>query len=234
MNPRLQAVLAPAGLVAVSCLVVFGLRAFIGDPSWFAGLINHPDVGQFISVTSPGFPEWLAALGEGGDGLAWVAAAPQFALSPAGEVFRNLDYWISTPKFFYLIPSLCIGVLLVYYVWRIKAGDEMYIRRPHAPAHGHRHKHHDTSGTKVTLQFDTDLGVYVVLGHRDHYWSGDRYFRWSGEHWEVSTALAGGWTVVVRGSLPHRLAAKHADHKARHKSKAHHKKRKQIPAKHRH
>ncbi len=105
---------------------------------------------------------------------------------------------------------------------------------PHAPAHGHRHKHHDTSGTKVTLQFDTDLGVYVVLGHRDHYWSGDRYFRWSGEHWEVSTALAGGWTVVVRGSLPHRLAAKHADHKARHKSKAHHKKRKQIPAKHRH
>jgi len=111
-----------------------------------------------------------------------------------------------------------------------RAAEPAVVKRggppPHAPAHGHRHKHHDTSGTQVTLQFDTDLGVYVVLGHRDHYWSGNRYFRWSGEHWEVSTALAGGWTVVVRGNVPPSLAAKHAHHKA------HHKRRKHAPAKH--
>ncbi len=99
---------------------------------------------------------------------------------------------------------------------------------PHAPAHGYRHKRHDTSGTQVTLQFDTDLGVYVVLGHRDHYWSSDRYFRWSGEHWEVSTELEGGWTVVVSGDVPPRLVAKHAHHKA------HHKRWKHAPAKHGH
>ena len=98
---------------------------------------------------------------------------------------------------------------------------------PHAPAHGHRHKRHDTSGMQVSLQFDSGLGVYVVLGHRDHYWSGDRYFRWSGEHWEVSTALAGGWSVVVRGDVPHSLAAKHTHH-----NKVHHKRRKHGPAKH--
>ncbi len=96
---------------------------------------------------------------------------------------------------------------------------------PHAPAHGYRHKRHDTSGTQVTLQFDTDLGVYVVLGHRDHYWSSDRYFRWNGERWEVSMELEGGWTIVVSGDVPSRLAAKH---------KTHHKKRKRAPAKHGH
>ena len=110
-----------------------------------------------------------------------------------------------------------------------RAAEPAVVKRggppPHAPAHGHRHKHHDTSSTQVTLQFDTDLGVYIVLGHRDHYWSGNRYFRWSGEHWEVSTALAGGWTVVVRGNVPPSLAAKHVHHRT------HHKRRKHPPAK---
>ena len=96
---------------------------------------------------------------------------------------------------------------------------------PHAPAHGYRHKHHDRSGSQVSLRFDTDLGVYVVLGQPDHYWSNDRYFRWSGAHWEVSTGLAHGWSIVVNGAVPPRLAAKHTHHKP------HHKKRKHVPAK---
>lgn len=100
---------------------------------------------------------------------------------------------------------------------------------PHAPAHGYRHKHRDASGTRVTLQFDTGLGVYVVLGQPGHYWSGSRYFRWSGVQWEVSTKLAGGWTVVVSGDVPPHLVAKYA-----HQKKAHHKKRKHVPAKHGH
>ena len=57
---------------------------------------------------------------------------------------------------------------------------------------------------------------------------------WSGERWEVSTELDGGWTVVVSRNVPPRLAAKHAHHKAHHKRKAHHKKRKHAPAKHGH
>lgn len=70
MNPRLQAVLAPAGLVALSCLIAFGLRGLVSDVDWLAG-----------------------------------------------------------KRLFYLIPSLSMGLLLVYYVWRIRVGDEMYIRR---------------------------------------------------------------------------------------------------------
>jgi len=99
---------------------------------------------------------------------------------------------------------------------------------PHAPAHGYRHKHRDASGTQVTLRFDTDLGVYVVLGQRDHYWSHSRYFRWSGVHWEVSTQLARGWSVVVNEGVPPHLAAKYTHHKP------HHKKWKRAPAKHGH
>jgi len=96
---------------------------------------------------------------------------------------------------------------------------------PHAPAHGYRHKQHDRSGSQLSLRFDTDLGVYVVLGQPDHYWSNDRYFRWSGAHWEVSTELGHGWSIVVNGAVPPRLAAKHAHHKP------HHKKWKHVPAK---
>jgi hypothetical protein len=71
------------------------------------------------------------------------------------------------------------------------------------------------------LRFDTDLGVYVVLGQPDHYWSSSRYFRWSGAHWEVSTELAGGWTVVVSGDIPHHLAAKYAHHRPKPKKWKH-------------
>ena len=85
---------------------------------------------------------------------------------------------------------------------------------PHAPAHGYRHKQHDRSGAQVTLRFDTDLGVYVVLGQPDHYWSNDRFFRWSGVHWEVSTELAHGWSIVVNSAVPPRLTAKHAHRKS--------------------
>lgn len=99
---------------------------------------------------------------------------------------------------------------------------------PHAPAHGYRHKQHDRSGTQVSLRFDTALGVYVVLGQPDHYWSNDRYFRWSGVHWEVSTELAHGWSIVVNSAVPPRLTAKHGHRKS------HHKRWKHVPAKHGH
>ena len=44
---------------------------------------------------------------------------------------------------------------------------------PHAPAHGYRHKHEHG----VELVFDSQLGVYVVVGWKDHFFSAGRYYR---------------------------------------------------------
>ncbi|RMH44621.1 MAG: hypothetical protein D6689_01930 [Deltaproteobacteria bacterium] len=70
MSPRVRAVVEPTGIVVLSCVVAFGLRAAVADVSWLAA-----------------------------------------------------------DKFFYLVPSLSIGLLLAYYLRRARAGDDMYIRR---------------------------------------------------------------------------------------------------------
>ncbi len=98
---------------------------------------------------------------------------------------------------------------------------------PHAPAHGHRRKHGHNSGSEVAIEFDSGLGVYVVIGHRDHYWDGKHYLRWTDERWEASVEFESGWAVVASNSeLPPGLRKKHA--------RAHGKKPKQHPAKHGH
>ena len=71
---------------------------------------------------------------------------------------------------------------------------------PHAPAHGHRRKHGVHSGSELAIEFDSGLGVYVVLGHRDHYWDGEHYLRWTGESWEASVDFEGRWAVVASSS----------------------------------
>jgi hypothetical protein len=96
---------------------------------------------------------------------------------------------------------------------------------PHAPAHGHRRKHGHHAGSELVLEFDRDLGVHVVIGHRDHYWDGGRYLRWTGERWEASVAFEGGWVVIASGAdVPPALRNKHG--RARGKKHGHH------PAKH--
>ncbi len=89
---------------------------------------------------------------------------------------------------------------------------------PHAPAHGYRHKRR--SG--VELVFDSSVGVYVVVGHPNHYFHSGHYFRRVGGVWHISAALDRGWTTVATKKVPKRLLKKHAKERQG-----------RVPAKHR-
>jgi len=80
---------------------------------------------------------------------------------------------------------------------------------PHAPAHGYRRNHqgHD-------LVFDSDLGVYLVVGLSSVWFLDGSYFRISGDHWEVSAATRGPWRVAASSAVPARLYAKRHPHGA--------------------
>jgi len=78
---------------------------------------------------------------------------------------------------------------------------------PHAPAHGHRHKHHGHD-----LVFDQELGVYVVVGLHDVWFLDGSYFRISGESWEVSVGTPDHWRVASISVVPTRLYAKRHPH----------------------
>jgi len=85
---------------------------------------------------------------------------------------------------------------------------------PHAPAHGYRHKQ-DKQHDGVDLIFDSGLGVYVVVGWPDHYWYGDRYYRFSSGTWMASSHLDGGWAGCAPSGVPAGLREKHARGKNR-------------------
>ena len=74
----------------------------------------------------------------------------------------------------------------------------------HAPAHGYRRKH--VHGWE--LVFDSDLGVYVVVGLSDHYYHDGYFFRLSGGIWEKCPKPDGRWKIVSDNSLPIGLQAK--------------------------
>lgn len=76
---------------------------------------------------------------------------------------------------------------------------------PHAPAHGYRHKHKDGRD----LRYDKGLGVYVVVGSTEVYFSEGRYIRISGDSWEVSVGTTGPWEPVIVESIPPGLKKKH-------------------------
>jgi hypothetical protein len=99
---------------------------------------------------------------------------------------------------------------------------------PHAPAHGHRRKHQRDN---VELVFDTEIGVWLVVGHRHHYHDGQQYFRWADGRWMVSLQLDRGWAVIASRSVPPRLVAKHAGKQQKAKKKGH-KRQGHHPAKH--
>ena len=72
---------------------------------------------------------------------------------------------------------------------------------PHAPAHGYRHKRQH-QGRDLELVFDSDLGVYVVVGVPNHfYWKG-YYLRIDGDQWYASVNLDSGWEPRSEPSLP--------------------------------
>jgi hypothetical protein len=60
----------------------------------------------------------------------------------------------------------------------------------------------------VELVFDTGLGVYVVVGHPDHYYHEGYFYRLTGGVWEMSLKNDGGWAFASGKPLPPGLRAK--------------------------
>ncbi len=78
---------------------------------------------------------------------------------------------------------------------------------PHAPAHGYRRK----LPSKGELVFDSDCGVYVVVGLVKHFWLNGQYYRFCNGQWEMSMAIESGWKVVGEEKLPPGLRKKYKD-----------------------
>jgi hypothetical protein len=76
---------------------------------------------------------------------------------------------------------------------------------PHAPAHGYRHKNSDG----VHLVYDSSIGVYVVVGHTDHYFCKEIYYRWHGASWQASSKIGKGWSPVSEKTIPPGLRKTH-------------------------
>lgn len=93
-------------------------------------------------------------------------------------------------------------------------GDHGHGPPPHAPAHGYRRKHHAPEGD-VELAFDSELGVYVVIGLPSHYFWDGLYLRVEDGRWYTSARLDGGWEACSRSSLPPGLAKKTAKGRGR-------------------
>lgn len=88
---------------------------------------------------------------------------------------------------------------------------------PHAPAHGHRHKHRH-QGHDLEFAFDSDLGVYIVIGVPDRYYWNGHYLRIDGDQWYASVNLDSGWERCSHDSLPPGLT-KHKKHRTTHHGK---------------
>ena len=84
----------------------------------------------------------------------------------------------------------------------------------HAKAHGYRRK----LPTNVEVVFDTDCGVYVVVGMEKHFWLDGRYYRFYNGRWELSMTIDGGWRPIDVKILPPGL---HGKYKTKHVSKKH-------------
>lgn len=76
---------------------------------------------------------------------------------------------------------------------------------PHAPAHGYRRK----NAHGVEIEFDAELGVYLVVGHLDHYFFDDRYYRRSKKRWEAGPRMEGPWSPIEEADLPPGLRDEH-------------------------
>jgi hypothetical protein len=72
---------------------------------------------------------------------------------------------------------------------------------PHAPAHGHRYKQMH-AGREIQLEFDSGLGVYVVLDFPDRYYWDGHYLRLEGGTWYSSAEPDGGWAPVTTSRVP--------------------------------
>ena len=89
---------------------------------------------------------------------------------------------------------------------------------PHAPAHGYRH--HQQA---VDLRYDVQLGVYVVIGHPNHFFSDGHYFRRVDSRWErCGSWKKGHWKAVDVAVVPVPLARHYRSKGPKHgKAKGH-------------
>ena len=103
------------------------------------------------------------------------------------------------PLILILASSLAMGC-----VHRRYDGDDGpgrgYGPPPHAPAHGYRHKYQDHD-----LEFDSHLGLYVVLGFPNLFWGDGWYHRRSGDRWQRSERWDGPWYDSRWDDIPPRL-----------------------------
>ena len=74
----------------------------------------------------------------------------------------------------------------------------------HAPAHGYRRK--QVCG--YDLVYDSNWGVYVVVGVTDCYYSDGYFYRSFGGSWQISQQVDSGWVAVSVSGLPYGLAKK--------------------------
>jgi hypothetical protein len=75
----------------------------------------------------------------------------------------------------------------------------------HARAHGYRSK----TVQGYELVYDSDSGLYAVVGVPDCYYCDGRFYRFCDSRWQVSIRVDSGWTVLADDSLPPGLRAKH-------------------------
>ena len=89
-------------------------------------------------------------------------------------------------------------------VYPVQVGNRGYGPPPHAPAHGYRHKYHDHD-----LVYDSNLGVYLVVGYSDYYFLDDSYYRHSKDGWYYSKQVDRDWQQYQQDKLPPGLAKKY-------------------------
>lgn len=114
--------------------------------------------------------------------------------------FKNIAKFAVTSVCALLITSSCSSTG-VYHLPGRRVGHGP---PPHAPAHGHRRK--QVCG--VELVFDAGLGLYVVVGHPDHYYCDGHFYRLTAGVWEMSLRFDGGWALTTGKPLPPGLRAK--------------------------
>ncbi len=114
------------------------------------------------------------------------------------------------------------GTLVACALFALPACETMYVgggggydRHPgppaHAPAHGHKKKHHNDG---PELVFDSGLGVYIVVGSANTYFYNNSYFRYTNGGWEFSVNIGDSWQSADYGHVPPGL---HKKHKTGHK-----------------
>ena len=108
--------------------------------------------------------------------------------------FKNIVTFVVTSVFALLVTTSCSSTDVYH-----SPGRRVGHGPPaHAPAHGHRRK--QVAG--VELFFDTGLGVYVVVGHPNHYYHEGYFYRLTGGVWEMSLRIDGGGAFTSGKPLP--------------------------------